>query len=70
MVGLDASILIVGLPTLLNELEATLVHGVWIITGYRLAITILLVAIGRIADMLGRVKLYIFSGYCKELVER
>jgi EmrB/QacA subfamily drug resistance transporter len=61
MVGLDASILIVGLPTLLNELDATLVHGVWIITGYRLAITILLVAIGRIADMLGRVRLYILG---------
>jgi EmrB/QacA subfamily drug resistance transporter len=61
MVGLDASILIVGLPTLLNELDATLVHGVWIITSYRLAITILLVAIGRIADMLGRVRLYILG---------
>ena len=61
MVGLDASVLIVGLPTLLDELEATLVHGVWIITGYRLAITILLVAIGRMADMLGRMKLYIFG---------
>jgi EmrB/QacA subfamily drug resistance transporter len=61
MVGLDASILIVGLPTLLDELEATLVHGVWIITGYRLAITILLVAIGRMADMLGRMRLYILG---------
>ncbi|WP_455369643.1 MFS transporter [[Eubacterium] cellulosolvens] len=61
MVGLDTSILIVGLPTLLNELDATLVHGVWIITSYRLAITILLVAIGRIVDMLGRVRLYILG---------
>jgi EmrB/QacA subfamily drug resistance transporter len=42
-------------------LEATLVHGVWVITGYRLAITILLVAIGRIADMLGRVRLYVLG---------
>lgn len=61
MVALDASILIVGLPVLLHELEATLVHGVWVITGYRLAITILLVAIGRIADMLGRVRLYVLG---------
>ena len=61
MVALDASILIVGLPTLLRELNASLVHGVWIITGYRLAITILLVAIGRVADMLGRVRLYVLG---------
>ncbi len=61
MVALDTSILIVGLPTLLRELDATLVHGVWIITGYRLAITILLVATGRVADMLGRVRLYVLG---------
>ena len=61
MVALDSSVLVVGLPVLLNELDATLVHGVWIITGYRLAITILLVAIGRVADMLGRVRLYVLG---------
>ena len=58
MTALDSSVLIVGLPSVLHELNASLVHGVWIITGYRLAITILLVAIGRVADMLGRVRLY------------
>lgn len=58
MAALDSSVLIVGLPTVLHELNATLVHGVWIMTGYRLATTILLVAIGRVADMLGRVRLY------------
>ncbi|MBS7622408.1 MFS transporter [Candidatus Bathyarchaeota archaeon] len=61
MVALDASVLIVGLPVLLRELEATLLHGVWVITGYRLAITILLVAIGRVADMLGRIRLYVLG---------
>ena len=61
MVALDASVLVVGLPTLLLDLGANLVHGVWILTGYRLAITILLVAIGRVADMLGRVRLYIMG---------
>lgn len=52
MAALDSSVLIVGLPTVLHELNATLVHGVWVMTGYRLATTILLVAIGRVADML------------------
>ena len=58
MAALDSSVLIVGLPTVLHELNATLIHGVWVMTGYRLATTILLVSIGRIADMLGRVRLY------------
>ncbi|MDQ1281536.1 MAG: hypothetical protein QG670_2801, partial [Thermoproteota archaeon] len=33
-------------------------NGVWIITGYRLMMTILLVVLGRVADMYGRVRLY------------
>ena len=33
-------------------------EGVWIITGYKLMITILLVMFGRLADLYGRVKLY------------
>jgi EmrB/QacA subfamily drug resistance transporter len=61
MVALDASVLIVGLPTLLRELDANLFHGVWIITGYRLALTIFLVAIGRASDMLGRARLYVMG---------
>jgi EmrB/QacA subfamily drug resistance transporter len=61
MVALDASVLVVGLPTLLTELNATLIHGVWILTGYRLTMTILLVAVGRVADMLGRIRLYIIG---------
>jgi len=58
MAAVDSTVLIVGLPTVLIDLNATLVHGIWILTGYRLAVTILLVAIGRVADMLGRVRLY------------
>jgi len=58
MAALDSSIVVVGLPTVLKDVNATLVHGIWIVTGYRLMLTILLVAIGRVADMLGRVRLY------------
>ena len=35
-----------------------LVHGIWIITGYTLMMTILLVLLGRLADLYGRVRLY------------
>ncbi len=58
MASLDSSIVIIGLPTVLDDLHATIVHGIWIITGYRLMMTILMVLLGRLADMHGRVRLY------------
>ncbi len=58
MATLDASIIIVGLPTVIGDLHTTLAAGIWIITGYRLMTTILLVGIGRLADIFGKVKLY------------
>lgn len=58
MSTLDASIVVVGLPIVVLDLNTSLMVGVWIITAYRLMTTILLVAFGRIADIFGRVKLY------------
>jgi len=58
MATLDSSIVVVGLPTIIEDLNTSLIAGIWVITGYRLMITIFLVTLGRIADMIGRVKLY------------
>jgi len=58
MATLDSSILVVGLPQVVLALHTNLVEGVWFITIYRLMICILLVAIGRVADIYGRVRLY------------
>ncbi len=58
MATLDSSIVVVGLPEVVSELNTTIVIGVWIITIYRLMIAILLVTLGRVADMHGRVRLY------------
>ena len=58
MSSLDGSIVVVGLPTVLQNLHASIVDGVWIITGYKLMMTILLVLLGRLADLYGKVKLY------------
>ena len=58
MAALDSSCMTIGLPTVLVDLNANIFHGIWIITGYRLMLTVLLVLLGRIADMYGRVKLY------------
>src|SRR5690242_3582185 len=58
MATLDSSIVVVGLPQVILDLKTNLVVGIWIITIYRLMITVLLVGVGRWADMHGRVKLY------------
>jgi EmrB/QacA subfamily drug resistance transporter len=58
MATLDSSIIVVGLPQVVVALNTNLVVGVWFITIYRLMITVLLVGIGRIADLYGRVRLY------------
>jgi len=58
MASLDTTIVVIGLPTILKDLHASIVHGIWIITGYSLMMTILLVLLGRLADLYGRVKLY------------
>ena len=58
MSSLDTTIVIIALPTILQNLHASIVHGIWIITGYSLMMTILLVVLGRLADMYGRVRLY------------
>ncbi|HXZ29944.1 MAG TPA: MFS transporter [Dehalococcoidia bacterium] len=58
MASLDSTIVVIGLPTILQDLHATLVHGIWIITGYQLTMTILLIMVGRLSDLYGRVRLY------------
>jgi EmrB/QacA subfamily drug resistance transporter len=58
MAQLDSSIIVVGLPTVIEDLNTSLVLGIWVITSYRLILTIFLVVIGRMTDIVGRVKLY------------
>jgi len=58
MASLDMSIVVIGLPTILQSLHASIVHGIWIITGYTLMMTILAVILGRLGDLYGRVRLY------------
>ena len=58
MSSVDASIVVIGIPTILQNLHASIVTGVWIITGYKLMLTVLLIMIGRLADMYSKVKLY------------
>jgi len=61
MAAVDENIVFVGLPSVLHELNASLVEGVWVIAGYALSTTILLVAFGRVSDLFGKVRLYILG---------
>jgi len=58
MAGLDARIVVVGLPIVAQQIHAGAEEVVWVGESYLLSSTICLLAIGRISDMFGRVKLY------------
>ncbi len=58
MASIDGTIVILALPQMMERLHADLVRMIWVIMGYILVSTVLLLAIGRIADMVGRVRLY------------
>jgi len=58
MAGLDGRILVVGLPTVAHQLNASAQEVIWIGQAYLLAGTVGLLLVGRIADQFGRVKMY------------
>src|SRR3990170_8611314 len=58
MGALGSSTIIIALPQILGNLNASLAEGVWMIVLYQLAVTVLALGFGRIADQYGRVKVY------------
>src|SRR5438132_7442314 len=58
MAGLDSRIVIVGLPQVAASLRADAEQAIWITQAYVLGSTVALLLIGRISDIVGRVKLY------------
>ena len=62
LVGLlNATTLIIALPTIMLDLDTTLIGVMWVLISYTLIITILAPACGRLADIYGRKKLYVFG---------
>ncbi|MGF7399803.1 MFS transporter [Thermoanaerobacterium thermosaccharolyticum] len=59
---LNGSMLLISLPDIMKGLNTSMGIIMWIVMGYMLSLTILVPAIGRIADMFGRKKLYV-SGF-------
>ena len=58
MAGIDARIVVIGLPTIAHQLQAGADKVIWITQGYILAGTVGLLLVGRVADLFGRIKLY------------
>lgn len=61
MASLDTSIANAGLPTLAQAFGATFPQVQWIVLAYLLAVTTLIVSVGRLGDLLGRRRLLIFG---------
>ena len=58
---LNASTLIIALPTMMLKLNTTLIGVTWVLIVYMLILTILAPACGRLADMYGRKQLYVMG---------
>ncbi|MGH2639917.1 MAG: MFS transporter [Rhabdochlamydiaceae bacterium] len=58
MSGIDNSILVVGLPKVAAALHSDAEQAVWFTQSYALAGTIMLLLMGRITDIFGRLKIY------------
>ena len=56
---INASTLNVALPALVRDLGATAVQAGWILLSYMLLTTVLILVFGRLADLLGRRRLYL-----------
>ncbi|HEV2460283.1 MAG TPA: MFS transporter [Ktedonobacterales bacterium] len=56
---LNAGTLIIALPVLLRDLHTDVITLVWVMLSYMLAQTVLVLTAGRLADMLGRKRLYV-----------
>src|SRR3954452_13579988 len=64
MSALDGSIVIISLPAIFRGIQldpldpANISYLLWMIMGYRLVQAVLVVTLGRLGDMFGRVRVY------------
>jgi len=58
MSGIDSRIVVVGLPTVAAALHADAEQAIWFTQAYTVGSTVALLFIGRISDIVGRVKVY------------
>ncbi len=61
MSAVDTTAVVLGLPTMLEDLHSDIISMIWVIMVYLLVITILGTQVGRLGDMFGRVRMYNFG---------
>lgn len=61
MAAIDTNIVNIGIPTIAKELNAGLTSLQWVTLSYFLAVTSLIVGIGRIGDIFGKKKIFIYG---------
>ena len=59
--NLDSTIVIIGLPKMMEGLNISLTSGLWIITGYIIASTVLILPAGKWADTVGTKRIFILG---------
>jgi EmrB/QacA subfamily drug resistance transporter len=58
MSAVDTTAVVLGLPVMMVDLQADILSMIWVIMAYLLVITILGTQVGKLGDMLGRVRMY------------
>ncbi len=58
MFAIDGSIVVLALPSMMTDLHADLASMIWVLMGYSLLSTVALLTFGRLADLVGRVRMY------------
>lgn len=58
---LNSGTLIIALPELMRELNASMVSILWVLLIYNLTTSVLLLNVGRLSDVIGRKKIYILG---------
>jgi MFS family permease len=61
IVIIDNTILNVSMPYMLRDLNTTLPNLEWAISGYSLTMAAVLITVGRVGDLLGRKRLFVFG---------
>ncbi len=61
LASLTAGMLVIALPDVLRDLRTDLFTLLWIVVGYTLAATVIVLNAGRIADQVGRARSYTFG---------
>lgn len=61
MSAIDTNVVNIGLPTIEKALNASFASLQWVVLSYLLAVTSLIVGIGRIGDLFGKKKIFVFG---------